>query len=297
MTHRRQRFLLVVLLALVLPLRVALAVDIPRQEPQVAPEEPQFQARAAMVVNMEDGSVLFAHNADEAVPPASLAKIMSLYVAFDAVQKGIFSLVDSVPVSKRADATGGSSMGIVTGRAYPLWQILKGMAVASGNDACVALAEFYPGGFDAFVARMNAVAKELGMYDSGFANPHGLNAPTQLVTARDMLILAEAYLRRFPQALRLHSMPFAWYGGAKLRNRNKLLGQFPGADGLKTGYVNASGYNLVATARRDGVRILAVVLGAPSPKVRTAEATRLLEAGFERNHVELLPGSLETAAK
>lgn len=294
MPHRHLPPLLFLLLALVFPLQAALASGLNQPE---TPETTPLRARAAMTVNMEDGSVLFAHNAYEAVPPASLAKIMSLYVAFDAVEKGVLSLVDSVPVSHRADATGGSSMGILTGRGYPLWQILKGMAVASGNDACVALAEFYPGGFDAFVQRMNDAARELGMHDSGFANPHGLNAPTQLVTARDMITLAEAYLRRFPQALRLHSMPFAWYGGAKLRNRNNLLGQFPGADGLKTGYVNASGYNLVATARRDGVRILAVVLGAPSPKVRTAEAGRLLEAGFGQEHVDSRPKPLETAAK
>ncbi len=241
----------------------------------------QFKAKSAMVMNMFDGSVLFEQSPDTPVAPASLTKIMSLYVAFDAIGKGCLTLADSVPVSARADKTGGSSMGIVTGRSYPLWQILKGMAVASGNDACVAMAEYYPGGYDAFVARMNEMARELGMENSSFVNPHGLNVATQTVTARDMLRLAGDYLRRFPQALRLHSMPFAWYGGAKLRNHNKLLGQCPGVDGLKTGYVNASGYNLVATAKRDGIRIIAVLLGAPSPKVRTLEARKLIETGFD----------------
>lgn len=249
---------------------------------EASPEEAtiEFQVPAALLVELDSNDVLYAQNPEMEVPPASLTKIMSLYVLFDAIEKGEISLLDRVKVSAKADRTGGSSMGALTNHFYPRWEIMKGMAVASGNDASQAAAETFPGGYDVFIARMNETAKALGMTGTHFVNPHGLPAKKQIITARDMLVLAQDYLRRFPQALRLHSMPFSWHGTTKTRNRNRLLGSCSGVDGLKTGYVRASGYNTVITAKRDGVRLVAVLLGATSPKVRAREGVKLLEYGF-----------------
>ncbi len=251
--------------------------------------------KAALVMNLSDGALLAQHAPELAVAPASLTKIMSLFVLFDAMEKGEISMLDQVRISAAADRTGGSSMGALTNRQYPLWTVMRGIAVASGNDAAQAAAEFFPGGYDAFIKRMNETARDLGMEHSYFVNPHGLPDPRQISTARDMLALAAEYIRRFPQALRFHAMPFCWNGEQKLRNRNKLLGSCPGVDGLKTGYVRQSGYNVIVTAKRGGVRLVAVILGAPGPKRRAKEAARLLEAGFaqagvaERPRVSMAP--------
>jgi len=249
------------------------------QQPPAA-QEVRFDAAAALLLRLDTGETLVSQAPETAVPPASLTKIMTLYVLFHAMEEGVIGMLDEVQVSAQADRIGGSSMGALTNHSYPMWQVLKGIAVASGNDAAQAAAEHYPGGEEAFVARMNATARELGMQDTHFANAHGLHHPTQTTTAADMLLLAADYLRRFPQALRLHSMPFAWQGTVKLRNRNRLLGACRGVDGLKTGYVRASGYNLVVTARRNGVRLVGVILGAASPSQRGKAATALLERGF-----------------
>lgn len=244
------------------------------------PSQQAWDAEAALLMVLDSGEMLVSQAPETQVPPASLTKVMTLHVLFQAIEEGSLCLLDEVTVSAKADRTGGSSMGALTNRSYPMWQILKGIAVASGNDAAQAAAEHYPGGEEAFVARMNQTAQELGMLDTHFANAHGLHHPSQVTTASDMLLLAADYLQRFPQSLRLHSMPFAWQGTVKLRNRNRLLGECRGVDGLKTGYVRASGYNVVVTARRNGVRLVGVILGAPSVSRRTKAAMALLEQGF-----------------
>lgn len=253
-----------------------------KREVRACPPEKSgaLEARSALLMDLASGELLYAQNPDMAVPPASLTKIMSLYVLFDAIDHGETTLLDTVLVSPVADRTGGSSMGAVTGHEYPLWEILKGIAVASGNDAAQAAAETFPGGYDVFIQRMNDTAANLGMNDTHFENPHGLPAEGQVTTSHDMLLLARDYLKRFPQALRLHSMPFSWQGRTKLRNRNRLLRNCQGVDGLKTGYVRASGYNIVITAERQGRRLVGVLLGAKSPGARAREAGKLLEMGF-----------------
>lgn len=237
-------------------------------------------AKSAMIMDMSTGNVLFEQNADEKIAPASLTKIMTLYLTYEAIEKGEISLLDEPPVTFKADNTPGSTMHCYEGDKVTVWDLMKGMAVASGNDACVAIAQFFPGGYEAFLQRMNDKARELGMTNTTFMSPNGLPWRAQRTTARDMMILSESYLRRFPEALRIHTMKYGWHKEFKWRNRNKLLGACPGVDGLKTGFVSASGYNIVVTAKRNGKRVLAVLMGAQSPRSRHTLASALVEAGF-----------------
>lgn len=235
---------------------------------------------SAIVYDLDHEAILFEQNADESIPPASLTKVLSLFLALDHIAKGNARPDTPVAISQAAAATGGSRMGLRPNERVPLEQLLMGMAVSSGNDASHAVAEFVAGSASAFVNMMNVKARQIGMADSFFLNPHGLPATGQRTTARDMLTLARAYLQSHPDALKLHNMRLLRHGGRTTWNKNPLLGQYPGADGLKTGWVRASGYNLIFTASRGGRRLLAVILGAPDMTARGAAAWRLLDAGF-----------------
>ncbi len=237
-------------------------------------------ARSAILLDMGNGSVLFEQNADCLIAPASITKVLTLYLVFEAIEQGHISLYDKVVVSRRAASTGGSRMGLKAGTFVPMEELIKGIAVVSGNDASVAVAEHISGSVERFVRKMNAKARELGMTRSRFMTPNGLPAEGQVTTARDIARLSVAYLRRFPESLTIHSMQSYTYGRHSHHNANKLLGKCPGVDGLKTGFVCSSGYNIAATARRDHTRILAVVMGARNARVRCSEAERLIEAGF-----------------
>jgi D-alanyl-D-alanine carboxypeptidase (penicillin-binding protein 5/6) len=249
---------------------------------------------------MENGSVLFEQNADCLIAPASITKILTLYLIFEALKQGDISLSDKVEVSIRAASTGGSRMGLRAGTFVPMEEIIKGIAVVSGNDACVAAAEHVSGSVERFVRRMNGKARELGMNSSRFMTPNGLPADGQVTTARDIARLSLAYLRRFPESLAIHSMQSYTYGRHTHHNANRLLGKCPGVDGLKTGFVCASGYNISATARRNHTRIVAVVMGARNPWIRCSEAERLIEAGFRETgapYNEVHAVALKTAPK
>ncbi|MCE5335590.1 MAG: serine hydrolase [Desulfobacteraceae bacterium] len=240
----------------------------------------RINAKAAVLVDMEHGRILFEQNPDMQIAPASITKILTLYLVFEAIKEGHVHLSDKVEVSRRAASTGGSRMGLRAGTRVSLEELIKGMAVVSGNDACVAAAEHISGSVERFVTRMNAKARELGMTNSRFMTPNGLPASGQVTTAHDIARLSMAYLRRFPESLSIHSMTAYTYGKSSHHNANRLLGKCAGVDGLKTGFVCASGYNISATGKRNGIRVLAVVLGARSAWVRCNEAERLLEAGF-----------------
>lgn len=247
--------------------------------PQVIPASP-VGVCSAIVYDLDHDAILFEQNADEPIPPASLTKVMSLFLALDHISEGHARGDTPVSVSLAAAATGGSRMGLRKSETVPLERLLLGMAVSSGNDASHAVAEFVGGSVGAFVNMMNVRAKQLGMNDSHFLNPHGLPAAGQRTTARDMLTLARAYLRSHPDALEMHNTRLLTHGGLTTWNRNPLLGQYPGADGLKTGWIRASGYNMIFTASKDGRRLLAVIMGAPDVYARGVEACRLLDAGF-----------------
>lgn len=240
----------------------------------------QVNARSAILLEVSTGTIIFEQNADEPIEPASFTKVMTLYLVNEALQQGFVHLDDEVYISEKAWRTGGSKMFVDVGSTIPLRKLIKGIAVVSGNDACVAAGEHLAGSHEAFVDAMNRKSQELGMAQTRFMNAHGLPASGQITTARDMARLDVDYLRRFPEALRFHSMKEFAHNDISQYNRNRLLLRDPSVDGLKTGYVSAAGYHLAATAKRDGMRLLAVVMGASSPAAREREAMKLLNFGF-----------------
>lgn len=272
--HRAfQFFLLVFAMAFSLPLAVFSA-------PAVPPAS-LVNVCSAIVYDLDNDAILFEQNVDQRIPPASLTKVMSMFLAFDHIKAGHATLDSDVSVSSLAAGTGGSRMGLVANETVPLENLLMGMAVSSGNDASHAVAEYVGGSESAFVRMMNVKAAALGMHNSNFQNPHGLPANAQYTTARDMLTLARAYLMAHPEALRFHNTKIMNHRGQRTWNKNPLLGQYPGADGLKTGWIRASGYNLIFTASNGRKRLLAVIMGAPDIYKRSGEAARLLDAAFK----------------
>ena len=241
---------------------------------------PAIPVRAALLYNMNTGQILYQHNANVPIPPASLTKVMTLFLAFDAVKQGRLSLKKRIKVSRHAACTGGSSMHLRFGERLPLANLIIGTAVASGNDAATAVAETVNANLPKFVQLMNAKAASLGMRQTRFCNPTGLPAGGQISTAADMLKLALAYLRNHPQALNYHNIATFYHGGRLLSTTNPLLGGVCGVNGLKTGWTTASGYNIIVTAQRGATRLLVVVMGGRSRVSRDYTARKLLEAGF-----------------
>ncbi|MDO9228813.1 MAG: D-alanyl-D-alanine carboxypeptidase family protein [Syntrophales bacterium] len=250
----------------------------------------KLSVHSAILMDMTTGRVLYARNADDPLPPASITKVLSLYLADEAIRDGKVHPSDLVKISRKAGRTGGSKMFIQAGSEIPLDELLKGMAVVSANDASVAVAEYIGGNVEGFVERMNRKARDLGMTRSFFKNPNGLPARGQFTTARDMLILTCDYIQRFPESLDLHSQQYYTYREITQRNRNSLLRHYPNADGLKTGWVAKGGYHIVATAKRGNIRLIAVVMGAKTPAIRAKEAERLLDEGFRMVREDPLRG-------
>lgn len=243
---------------------------------------PARHTAAAVLVDADTGDVLFARNADKRIAPASLTKIMTLLLALDAVAAGETSMDDVVRVDGSVNGVYGAKLGLKPGDTLTVDEAVRGVAVASANDAAVALAVHIAGSEQAFVARMNAKVVELGLADTHYANPNGLPAAGQRTTALDTARLSRFYIRRHPEALAIHSMRSYAFRGVTHTNHNTLLRSYPGIDGLKTGYIKASGYCLVATAMRNGVRLISVALGAPSPAARDAASRELLDYGFSQ---------------
>ena len=250
----------------------------------VCQENFPVNAKAAALLDFNSGQFLLEKNADEKIEPASFTKVMTLYVVQDGLKSGAITLKDMVTISERAWSMGGSQMFLKVGTQEPLEALLKGIAVVSANDACVAVAEHMSGKVEVFVDEMNRKARELGLTNTTFVNTHGLPADGQVTSARDMVILASHYIKDYPQVLSLHSMQEFTYNNITQRNRNGLLKMNVGVDGLKTGYIKTSGYHLLATAQREGRRLIAVVMGAEKPKIRESEALNLLNYGF-RNFI------------
>ncbi|MBQ7738649.1 MAG: D-alanyl-D-alanine carboxypeptidase [Desulfovibrionaceae bacterium] len=242
---------------------------------------PDLQVVSAIMCDLDLDRILYEQNPDQLIQPASLTKIMTMYLALEELQQGHVSLQTQVLISPTAANEGGSRMGIVSGETIEFGKLLSGMAISSGNDASLAIAEFLGGTKEDFVELMNKKAQKLGMTNTHFCTPNGLPHPDQYTTARDMLILARVYLKRFPWALELfHNQRILKHRSYVSWNKNPLLEQYPGCDGLKTGWVRASGYNMIFTAIRGRKRLLAVILGAPDPLRRGVEACRLLDAGY-----------------
>ncbi|SHJ59493.1 D-alanyl-D-alanine carboxypeptidase [Shimia gijangensis] len=238
---------------------------------------------AAMVVDARSGKVLHSRNADTRLHPASLTKMMTLYVVFEAVQNGEISLDTKVRISKNAAAEPPSKLGLKSGQRIALRYLIRGAAVKSANDAATALGEAISGSEAAFARRMNRTAKALGMTNTTFKNAHGLTETGHLSTARDMTKLGRHLLYDYPQYYNLFSRRSTNAGIKEVNNTNRrLLAAYRGADGIKTGYTRAAGFNLVASAERGNERVIATVFGGRSSASRNAKVAELLDLGFRR---------------
>jgi D-alanyl-D-alanine carboxypeptidase len=253
------------------------------------------QAEALLVIDVENGRVLYAQNAGYPWHPASVTKLMTAYVTLRAVNEGRLNLDTPLVVSTNAAAQSPVKMGFAVGTVVTVDNALKMMMVKSANDMAVVLAEGVAGSIESFADEMNATARRLGMIQSSFVNPNGLPADDQMTSARDLAILARAILRDLPEYDYYWHLPGIRMGKTVRWNYNTLLGRYPGADGMKTGFICASGFNLVASATRNGRRLIAVVLGAPSSAGRALKAAQLLERGFNTNNaLSWLKGPLGT---
>ena len=244
------------------------------------PAPPTVEARGYILIDYQTGQVLGADHADDRMEPASLTKLMTAYVVFSALHDGRLKLTDQVTISEHAWRSEGSRTFLQVGTVVPVDILIKGMIVQSGNDATVALAEKVGGTEPGFVEIMNAYAKRLGMVHTHFADSDGLPDPNHFTTARDLSILARALIHDFPEFYPTFSLHEFLWNNIKQQNRNGLLTTDPTVDGLKTGHTDAAGYCLITSAKRDGMRLISVVLGAPSVKGREAASAALLGYGY-----------------
>ena len=244
------------------------------------PAPPQIAARAYLVMDADTGHIIASDREDERFPPASLTKMMTSYVVEYEIAKGNIALGDMVLVSEKAWRTGGSRMFIQEGTQVSVDDLLHGVIIQSGNDASVALAEHIAGSERAFADLMNQHARLLGMNNTHFVNATGLPAEDHYSTAIDLAILGKALINEFPQHYALYSQKYFTYNNIRQPNRNKLLWRDDSVDGIKTGHTDEAGYCLVASAERDDMRLISVVMGSSSEEVRAQESQKLLSYGF-----------------
>ena len=254
----------------------------------------QAEARyASIVIDFETGQVLHEKNADTRNYPASLVKMMTLYLAFEALERGDLTMGQRLKVSRRAAGMPASKLGLKRGQTITVKNAILALVTKSANDAAVVIAEVLAKKETKFARMMTKKARALSMRRTNFRNASGLPNRRQMSTARDMATLARALIRDFPGRYKYFSTKNFTYKGRKHRNHNRLLRNYNGADGIKTGYIRASGYNLVASAVRDGRRIIAVVFGGKSPRSRDRHAARLMDRAFVRlasSGIERIPG-------
>jgi len=288
---KKNKFVLTLLLSVLLSLQAiilptAFADDEIKNEPadNVIGFEPQ--AKSVILLEPNSGKIIYEKNADEQFAPASVTKIMTMLLAMEALDDGRINLQDKIVCSEKVKSMGGSSMILDTGEVRTVEEILKGIAIASGNDAAVAMAEFLEGSEEAFAVKMNERAKELGMTNTHFENATGLSAPGHLSTARDISIMSRELLKH-PLILKYSSIYMETISEGRktpieLVNHNKLVRFYKGCDGLKTGFTQEAMYCISATSTRDNVRMLAVIMGAPTYKQRNADASKLMDFGFSK---------------
>jgi serine-type D-Ala-D-Ala carboxypeptidase (penicillin-binding protein 5/6) len=274
------------LLALVLSLATGVMGLVAEARAQTAAT---FETRAKQAILMDSGSgkVLFQKNADELMHPASMSKIMTMIMVFERLKSGRLSLDDEFTVSenawRRGGATsGGSTMYAELNSRIRLEDLIKGVIVQSANDGCIIIAEGIAGSEEAFADLMTQRARELGLEKSTFRNATGLTDPEHQMTARELALLARYLIEVFPEFYKTYSIPEFTWNGITQPNRNPLLGSYPGADGIKTGYVSAAGYGLTGSAKRDGRRLIMVINGLSSGRERADEARKLLDWGFRQ---------------
>ncbi len=248
---------------------------------QQLPIPPSLAAKSWLLLEMGSNQVLTTEKPDERLEPASLTKLMTAYLTFAAVRNKTIALAQPLPVSEKAWRTGGSKMFVRVDTQVPTEDLIKGMIVQSGNDACVTLAEAIAGSEENFAQMMNREAQRLGMKNSHFMNSTGLPDPQHYTTARDLSLLASALIRDFPEEYKkYYSMKEYTYNNITQPNRNRLLYIDPTVDGVKTGHTEAAGYCLISSALRDKRRLLSVVLGTVSDSARASESQKLLNWGY-----------------
>jgi len=262
----------------------------------------ETKAKYAYLVDSRSGKTYYDKKADEPMSPASMSKIMTLVVVFEMLKKHVLSLDDEIEISENAWRKGGAASGSSTMFAKPgtrekLGTLIRAIVIASANDAAIAIAESIAGSEDAFAALMTKRARELGLKKSTFANATGLPDPKQKMTARELAQLTRYLIEVFPDYYKLFSEKIFEWGGHKQYNRDPLLGHYPGADGVKTGHTKESGYGMVASAVRDGRRLIAVLNGMKTKRDRAAETRKLLDWGFRQFRPVILYGPGEIAGK
>ena len=273
---------------LVAVLFFACATNAYAQSVMPAPAPPLVGSKSYLVIDAQTGHEIAALDPDTPLPPASLTKLMTTYVVFKALAQGQVNLEDEVTISEKAWRTPGSRMFVEVGKRVSIDDLLHGVIIQSGNDASVALAEHIAGTEDVFAQMMNQYAEQLGMHSSHFANATGLPAEGHVTTARDLATLARALITEFPEHYSWHSIREFTFNDITQSNRNRLLWRDPSVDGLKTGHTEEAGYCLVASAERDGMRIISVVMGTPSEKARADGSQALLNYGFRFFETRLL---------
>jgi D-alanyl-D-alanine carboxypeptidase (penicillin-binding protein 5/6) len=270
------KLLVTVFLALFAPVVMAQAFDaLP------VPPAPALAARAYVLRDFNSGHLLVSQKPDERIEPASLTKLMTAYLSFAAIKQGRLALTQVLPVSPKAWRTEGSRMFIEPNKPVIVDELLRGMIVQSGNDACITLAEGIAGSEETFASMMNQQAQRLGMANTHFVNSTGLPHPQHYTTAQDLSLLAAAVIRDFPEFYPLYSMKEYRYNNITQPNRNRLLWQDPFVDGMKTGHTDSAGYCLISSAKRGGMRLISVVLGTASDSARTMESQKMLNYGFQ----------------
>ena len=267
-------------IALACVLSLTARANVPLGNGPPIPAAPKLQATGYLLIDATNGEVLVEQNADQPLPPASLTKMMTAYIAEREIAEGRINFDDKVPVSIKAWKTGGSRMFIREGTEVRLEDLLRGIVIQSGNDASVAVAEYIAGSEDVFADVMNQTAVNLGMTNTQFKNSTGLPQEGHYTTAKDLGILAARTIADFPETYAIYKEKNFTYNGIKQANRNSLLFRDPSVDGLKTGHTEEAGYCLVASAERDGFRLISVVMGTASEKAREQETTKLLQYGF-----------------
>lgn len=260
---------------------LAAALAYPARAALPVPPPPQIEANAWLLVDFDSGKALAENNPDLKIEPASLTKLMTAYLTFSALKEGRLTLDQTLPVSEKAWRVEGSRMFLDPRKPASVEDLLRGVIVQSGNDACIVLAEAIAGSEDAFASMMNTMAKKLGMSNTHFLNATGLPHAQHLTTARDLSRLASALIRTFPEFYKFYSLKEFTYNGITQPNRNRLLYIDPSVDGFKTGHTESAGYCLIASAKREKRRLLSVVLGTKSDMARAMESQKLLNYGFQ----------------
>ncbi len=256
-----------------------------------------IHSESAVLIDGTTGQILFQKDPEKHMSPASLVKMMTLYLAFDAIKRGSVKLDQEEVVSKRAWKMGGSQMFLKVGDRVKFIELIKGVAAISANDAALAIAEFLTGSEEVFVHKMNEKAKALGLKHTHFVNCHGLHAEGQHTSAMDMAHLGFCYIHEYPDALKFHALPEYIYRGIKQKNWNPLLNRGKGVDGLKTGYLTKAGYHILFSAEKDSQRLIGVVMGAETAETRESDALKLIGYGFKNFSTRILAKEGEIVGK